>query len=300
MAKIFEYFSFFLVASLPFLIAIYDTANGQIYGSDSWYWLKVSGIPLWLFNLFPIALYGLIISLFYRAEGYVDNRLILLTIFLSNIFVVRFLEFELDDFVMYAILLPIFAVNPKKFVWLSIPIVILYSFIHGWALGISNMFSLGSGSGIAESIPNIFMTLFAFLPTIFLFVLNSKWKYFIVLIILLALFAIPKVSNPLPLFVLPAYLSMMGEKIKFSKYLILGFCIITFIMIFLEAVREVEVNTSAFQKYCNTTIKICYNYDEKDWYFGHYFAYLGYKNYAEGFGVCKCVGIECINQTEWC
>jgi hypothetical protein len=297
---------FLLVASLPIIVGIYDTLNGQVYGIDSWYWLKVTGQPVWFFNLWPLALYVLITVLFYRANGSLDNRFLLLIIFLSNIFVVRFIEVEFDDFLMYAMLFSIVAVNPKKLIWLTIPVIILYALMHGWFFNIPNFNFLSLNLGLnAEESPNIWLDLLLFLPTIYLFFLNNKWKYLSVLLIFLAVFAIPKMTNPLPLFLLPAYLAMASdEKIKFPSFLIIGFAIIAVIMITSEAFREVHANLDAFIKYCNTEQMICYNFNQTYYDFGHYFAYLGYRSYSHGYGACTCIGIQCFNQTVgqpgWC
>lgn len=295
--------SLFIVASLPLFIAIYGTLNNQIYGADSWYWLMVSKFPMWLFNLFPIALYGLIIALFYRADGSFENRILLLAIFLSNLFAARFLEFEMKDFLMYAIFFTIFSINPKKMVWLGIPIIFLYALLHGW-LGINGItVSYPQFNGVyAETSTNHWFVFLIFLPTIFLFTLNSKWKFLITLIILIFIFPFGKVSNPLPFFILPAFLSMTGEKnvlddktginpiiikdkkIKFPKYLLLGFSIICFILIASETIREVKTNLIALEKCCDPTTKLCKNYNGEDWYF----YYLGYTHEATGWHELKC------------
>lgn len=283
--------------SLPVIVGFYMISNHQVYGVDSWYWLKVSHIPLILFNLFPIGMCVLIIAVFYKADGDFYTKLILATIFLSNIFIGRFLEFELDDFLMYAILFPILAIKPKIGAYLGVGVVIAYLIVHGFAYPF-----FITGGRIAEATANYPFTILAFLPSIFLFALNDKWKYLAILSIFILLIPQPKITNPLPLFLLPAYISMIQnteKKIKFPKYLMMAFCMITFIMVISEAVRQVNANTEAFDRLCDVETKICYNYNYVDWGFGHYFAYLGYKNYATNFGVCQCTGIECFNET-WC
>ena len=266
---------------------LYLTYFNQVYGVDSWFWLKIMNLKPIHFNLAFLVFIFFVMSLFYLNGK--DWKLLSL-LFLINLFSLRFIEVEPDDFLMYAIgfTLTLALKKVTKYYWLfPLAAVLAYGFFHNFFLKYWYEPHLESAFNLASPI--------FFFPAIYLLLENRKLWQAALIFILFLLFPTPKfASNALPLLIFAFYLDLKSPKCHTPTLL----CLLTLYMVFVgvSIVGQVKLNLEAFEKYCNRETKICNNTDINAWHYGHYFAYLGYKsmNPAE-FGVFCCKGIECLS-----
>jgi len=216
-----------------------------------------------------------------------------------NLFSIRFLEPELDDYIMYAFTFPVLVflkkrgINPILF---AFPLVIFYAIFHG-SLGIGLM---GFGEHYYLEISRTPTVYFYILPALYLLYTNKRFLELILLLILSTIWMTPKyVTNALPILVFASYLNL--KDIKFNEGIIGTFLGLFLFAMIIFPIIEVNDKIEAFKKFCNPKEKICYNYNPGSWHYGHYFAWLGYITVNPShYGLCCCTGMKCLNKTLNC
>lgn len=292
------------VIAVPIFFFIYLTINNQIFGVDSWYWLKFGFQSIKLDNILMVGMWFFPLMLFTLFPNSKRSGLLIGAFFLLNLFSLRFLEVELDDYVMYfGSFLAIFWLK-IKFPEKNFHKIFAVCVVAGYILYHSIFLSFGSYSSTIyiENLKNP-ANLFIILFTLYLLANNKKWKWFIFLAIYTILLPTGKMlSNPLPILVFALYLDFLTDKeFRFDKYdkYILIFFLVSFLVWYIRyPIKTVSDNNYAFKTFCNPETKICNNTDIEYWDYGHYFAWLGYKSSNQlNYGEMCCEGAECLNQT---
>ena len=266
--------------------------HNQVFGVDAWYWLKMAHVTPIYFNVASILMITIITLFFYKHDR--KNWKILTLFFFMNLFIIRFIEVEPDDFVMYLIFMTLTYLlgrNNKYFLIVPLSFVLFYGFSK-------NLFFNYRVSTHLDPSLNLNSYLII-LPSIYLMLVNRKWTYFLILILLLFASLNTKfISNALPILIFYMLLNM-GDHIKYQKVVLLYFIAFSSILTVGYVVKMVNDNINAFKEFCDVKTKICNNTDVNVRYFGHYFAYLGYRsNNPDEFGVFCCKGENCLKINE--
>ncbi len=293
-------FEKFLTISILGIIVfwfVYFSAYNQIFGADAWYWLKFGFKKPILANIVMVLMCLYIFLCFTQVKGKKQNPYFIASLFFLNLFSIRFMEVELDDYIFYflAFFLILWVKNQTKKPYhkiLAIGIVAFYLIVH---MHLYNPFSLVLGGFETEITRNPIVFLYL-IPTFYLLLENRKKKDLIFLLLYCLIFMQGKwVTNPLPVYAFSVYLDFLTGNFKYRRsiiFLIFMFSLGVFISI---PIYTVHANLRAFELYCNPETKICNNTEESAWFYGHYFAYLGYiSNNPSYFGVNCCSGRECL------
>ena len=280
---------FFISLAFAYGYLIY---HDQVFGVDAWYWLKFAHVTPIYFNVASMLMISIITLCFYKHDR--KNWKILTLFFLTNMFIIRFLEVEPDDFVMYLIFFFITYLlgrNNKYFLIVPLSFVLFYGisknlfFNYRFSTHLDPSFNLNSYLLI--------------LPSLYIMLENKKKLFFsLLMVLLIASFNTKFVSNALPILVFYMFLNM-GKKIKYHKGILLFLLTFSSLMTVGYVVKMVNDNINAFEKFCDVETKVCNNSDVDVRYFGHYFAYLGYRsNNPDEFGYFCCRGRECLQLNE--
>jgi hypothetical protein len=286
---------------VPFFFFFYLTVNNQIYGIDSWYWLSFGFFKPAYANLISLFMWLSIFFFFSFVKDRKQSAFLIASLYLLNFFSLRFLEPELDDYLMYfasfSILVFLKNTNIIDHRLFALAIVMFYSFAHGNFLGL-----IGQNTYYTELAINPLVYLL-YVPAIILLHDNKMNKILFAILLLSTIYMSVKfVSNALPILIFSAYLDLLSvEKLVIRRNILNYVLIITFIIFILQPIVTVNANTSAFLKYCDKNSKICNNDDIDGMMYGHYFAWLGYiANNTSHYGVCKCIANGCLNKTIVC
>lgn len=299
MRERFEKFLFFSIVGIILFWFFYFSLNNQIFGADAWYWLKFGFKEPILANIVMVLMCFFIFFIFTQAKVKKQNPYFIASLFFLNLFSMRFMEVELDDYLFYvfAFSLVLYLKNlfPEKpyHKILALGIVAFYLLVHA---GIYSPYHLIT-SGFETELKRNPITFLYLIPTFYLLAENRK-KDFIVLLIYCLIFMSGKfVTNPIPVYVLSIYLDFLGsENFKYRKSVVLLIFMFSLGVFLSIPIYTVQSNLRAFELYCDKQTKICNNTEEDVWFYGHYFAWLGYiSNNPSYFGVHCCSGRECLN-----
>lgn len=280
-----EKISIISAVSIGLFYFLYFTANNQVFGIDAWYWLKF-GFQKPLYHNLIMLLMWISIFMFFKLSGR-KNPYFYASLFLLVPFNLRLLEVELDDYLYY--LFSFLLISFTKFKRLvTISIMVFYLAVH--------YFFLFSDFVHTEITWNPLVLSLA-IPFFIILLENKKYKSFLLVFFISLLFSFGKfVGSVLPIY---AFAFFLLNDVKISRQTFMFLIVFSLVIYFVSAINMVEANKKAFEKYCNAETKICNNYEEP--HYGHYFAYLGYiSNNSYEFGVCTCVGQECLNRTIKC
>jgi hypothetical protein len=290
------------VITVPIFWFIYFSSNSMIYGTDSFYWLLFGFKQPIISNLAMVMMWYSIFFLFYFAKSdYIldanRNPYLIASFFLLNFFSLRFLEVEMDDFLVYLFSFLAIAWLKNNFpykkyhIFLAIGIVLLYTLEHFGAIFQFSVF--------LENMRNP-LVVYLLLPALYLFIRNRKWKElaFTILFMLVAMTG-KLVSNILPVFIFAVYLDFLTDKKFEYSQRVMRIMLILFVVAFtLIPSLTVFNNNQAFKDYCNSTTMICNNTNVSSWHYGHYFAWKGYiSDNPSNYGFRCCVGSGCLNST---
>jgi hypothetical protein len=265
---------------VPFIFFAILTLNNKVFGSDAWYWLQAQSFPAKpvFFNIISVAMWFYVIFLFSFAENKKQNWIFIACLFLLNLFSLRFLEVEFDDFIFYNFSF-VFILIAKRYdvhKLLSLLIISVWIILHISVFYLPTNYS----ELILTPVAIIFI-----MPTIFLLLLNRKWKDLAILIVLAIVFMSGKfVSNYLPLFVFAVYLDFLTKN-DFKH--IMGLSLLFLVMFYMVFTVVLTQNIDKYQKalsFCDISNKTCD--DKNDLANAHFFAWLGYKSQTQ---ICKCL-----------
>ena len=278
---------------LPLFFVSYFMYHDQVYGVDSWYWLKVTHLEPFHFYTLSILMWFSVYMYFMLSEGKLTSKILIASLFLINLFSLRFLEVEFDDYVFYLLSFTIILFCDKFFgskfrKVFSILIVLFYVTVHKTAFFF--------GSNYIAELWRTPITFAYILPSIFLLFENRMYKEMVTLLLLVFIFMTPKfVTNALPVLIFSFFLDLVKKDIKINYWVYLPFTLIFIISMIYIPIVTVRNNNLAFEKYCDKETMICNNIEEGSWHYGHYFTYLGYySNNPDHWGVCMCKGEECL------
>jgi hypothetical protein len=293
------------VLSIPFFWFAFLTANNQIFGVDSWYWLSVGFHSTMYANFVSVLFWLSIFFLFSLVTVKKQNPYFLAGLFLLNPFALHFLEVELDDYLilLFGYIFILYFHNHPVGKWhiggrvIALFVMLVYFLSHfgGSLLGLQGV------TYASEEQRNLLILALIF-PTVYVMGNNKDWSNLAVTMVLFALFLTGKfVVSGLSYFIFAVFLSYVSKEDfelgnpKIIIY-ILFFSIIVFYMV---PFTSVEGNNMAFQMFCNPETRICNNTAYPS--YGHYFAWRGYvSNVSSNFGVCHCEGDQCIGQNVTC
>jgi len=290
----------FSIIFIPSFWFAYLTLNNQVYGVDAWYWLKWGFKKPALANLVSFLFWLSIIFLFTFVKGKKRSPYFIASLFLLNFFSVRFLEVELDDYLMYLLAFSamVFLKNYNLHMLAGSAMMAFYIYLHCQSLPCPMMGELTVYTELRKS-PVVFLL---FIPTAYLLIVNKKIGPLIFLAVISTIFMSGKFSNALPLVVFPIYLDFLtDEEFKFSEKFLLYLLILSLSAFLILPIIQVNENNRAFEKYCDPETKICNNTEAGSWHFGHYFAWKGYiSNNPSHYGVCTCVANRCLTREIRC
>ena len=265
----------------PLLVFIFLTANNQIAGIDSWYWLKMSNAKPLYANIFCLAVWYSIYFLFKLSGN--KNWKLLSFFFFINLFSYRFLVFELDDFVF--LLTSLIATVFFDFYSASLALT-AYLAVHPGLL--LPFLQLPYGFVHTEAVLNPLSFMYI-LPSLYVIYRSNK-KYLLFPMFWLLLSPTGKfVSNALPIAIFATLIKLKKVEFNLNTSILLASIFLTFI--FFTIVREVSMNKYV-ESFCSNNV--C-NLPKEYWQYGHYLAYKGYVvNGGMEYGVCRCYNKECL------
>ena len=295
-----EFLTFSIVGIIAFWF-VYLSAYNQVFGADAWYWLKFGFKKPLYANLVMVLMCFFIFFLFTQAKGKKQNPYFIASLFFLNLFSIRFMEVELDDYLFYVFSLSLVLwlknLFPKKpyHKLLAIGIVAFYLGIHANLYNPSSLVLSGFETEVRRN-PIVFLYL---IPTFYLLAENRKHKDLIFLLLYCLIFMKGKwVTNPIPVYAFALYLDFLTGDFKYRRSIVFSIFMFSLGVFLSMPIYSVQANLRAFELYCNPETKICNNTEEEAWFYGHYFAYLGYvSNNPSYFGVHCCSGRECLNFT---
>lgn len=223
-------------------------------------------------------------------------------LFLLNTFSLRFLEVELDDYLMYCFCFLISFWLKSKFPErnfhkiFALSVVIAYVSYHIIPNFSEYISPANARNPFTENARNP-LSIFMILPTLYLLFKNRKWGWLgFMILFYLVLMSGKMLSNPIPILAFALYLDFLTDReFKYRRSDLTFFFIIFLIWHLAIPIQEVRNNNLAFEKYCNAEEKVCYNNETGSYHYGHYFAWLGYKSAnPSNYGMFCCQGAECI------
>lgn len=256
-----------LLVANAFLLSVWLMSNEMIFGVDSWYWAKVSGFTVLIVNVTVFAFYLLFASFFFIGSRKTETALVLSITFLSSMFVLRIIEFEFDDY-LFMFLAMFFILIFKDRAWIvGIGLVIFYITVHGFYT-----FDFYNQDVFLEHKVDFTKALYL-LPALYLFFVNKKWSYLVVVVVLFAMFPVPKfVTSALSMLILSLLYTMQNQYIKYDWIFLLMFSLSVILGMWLTAEYYVNEYSDSLSL-CDEATRVCDNSDVDDWWKGHYLSY---------------------------
>lgn len=291
-----------VVLGFGILVCAVLTISDQIYGIDAWYHIvwEFQSIPIT--NLVMLGMWLSVFLLFSLVKDKQRSPYFIAALFLLNLTSLRFLEVELDDYIMtfFGMLFmvhfknnPIGPLNHKTFAMILVAAyMVFYGFFNGGTIG---ALIAGKTIGHLEQSFNPF-TLSYLLPTIYLLAANKMKAEYMGLVVIVLLFAIPKfVLTGLVFYIFALHLDLISKKdSRYNKKIIALLTIVFLGIMAFSVVSGIDRNNEAFEKYCNKETRICTTQDGSH-HFGHYFAWKGYvTDNPYEYGFCHCQGDRCL------
>jgi hypothetical protein len=290
-----EYFFIAAAIFIGLLFFVVMTANHKVFTADAWYYLSfVFQKDVAVANIFALAFWLLTLAIFTFAVEKKENPLFIGSLFLLNIFSLKFLAPDPNTFLFWTfgfcsiIIVKNFKIFDHKYY--AFALVLAYQIFHNiWIPGTS---------GFADTVFNP-IGYIAFMPTAYLLFKNRNYKTLLLIIGLVTLFMSAKyVFEGLPILMFAFYLDFLGKDMKFDNfdYGVLGmFCTFSILLFVMTPFTEVALDNSLFTKYCDTTTKICQSQQLTDIGYSNYFVNMGYfVNNTENWGLCTCGGTNCL------
>lgn len=252
------------------VLMLWFTFQDQIFGIDSWYWANVSGFSIPMVNISIIVFIWVVAHYFDIGEVKKRNALILSIVFLSSFFMVRFIEFEVDDMLFFFISAFGMLIYPKKAWVIGIGAVLFYVFINGFYT-----FNFYNQEVFLEQVVDYTKILYL-VPSLYLFLHNRKWSYIALIVGLFLIFPIPKfVSSAIPLVLLALFLRMKDLELKADWILLMMLALSSIVFLWQTSLWYVDQNILS-ENLCNPTTLICDNSEISQKWHGHYLSYKGY------------------------
>lgn len=250
------------LAYIGFTLWYLTIIENKVWGVDSWYWLRVSKMKPWMFNLFAFLF-------FIGIRKFFKNKIAYL-FFILNLATLKFLEVELDDYVFLLSSFIIISQTGKLAEIIGLIITFIYIFIHR---------AIPLNPKMTEFVemnmnPLFFMFL---LPTYTLLYIIGRKDLLAMVLLLSALFPYPKIiSSAIMIFVFSIMINLKIYESNKIRFLAIIFLIIWIIMSAQGTIRFVNEYNKAIEL-CNPLTKVCYNDHPDKWWLGHYLEYIGFK-----------------------
>jgi len=263
-----------------------------VYGIDSWYWVKVMYHSP---RVSIIATAGFIFTLmliFISRHGIIRG-LVLFSLFIGLFTSNRMFVNEPDDYIyFYFIFIPIAVLSrySKKMSYLyAFASIIAYLWLHDF------YFIKGVACNVSlECVPNRFVSLALVMP--FLYYTASSRKWFITLITIALTLIAPYgkfVSTGLTALIFAFFINE-ARNIRYDRSIALAIILASFISMYIHYFDVMDRQIDIVKDMCDTNTMVC-NFNSTTSFAGHYASYLGfYANDTQGFGICYCIGADCL------